>query len=94
MECLNGTIQGLSLTYNDVWNNRENYSNCTPGTGSISVDPRLVNGTVDAHLQSSSPCIDTGDPGDPFSMEPDFNGGRIDMGAYGGTSRGDPQRRG
>lgn len=33
----------------------------------------------------SSPCIDAGDPGDDASSEPLGNGGRINMGCYGGT---------
>jgi len=33
----------------------------------------------------TSPCVDGGDPGDDPSGEPMPNGGRIDMGAYGGT---------
>ncbi len=33
----------------------------------------------------TSPCIDAGDPASPFDLEPAPNGGRINMGAYGGT---------
>ena len=33
----------------------------------------------------TSPCIDAGDPEDEFSLEPEPNGGRINMGAYGNT---------
>jgi parallel beta-helix repeat protein len=33
----------------------------------------------------TSPCIDAGDPNSPVGMEPFPNGGRINMGAYGGT---------
>ncbi len=33
-----------------------------------------------------SPCIDAGDPDSPVGAEPEPNGGRIDMGAYGGTA--------
>ena len=32
----------------------------------------------------SSPCINTGDPADDIGYEPNPNGGRINMGAYGG----------
>jgi len=32
-----------------------------------------------------SPCIDAGDPNSPVGEEPEPNGGRINMGAYGGT---------
>ena len=35
----------------------------------------------------TSPCIDTGNPDSDFSAEPMPNGGRINMGAYGGTSQ-------
>jgi len=33
----------------------------------------------------TSPCIDAGDPMSPIDLEPFPNGGRINMGAYGGT---------
>jgi hypothetical protein len=35
----------------------------------------------------SSPCIDAGDPNSPIGEEPSPNGGRINMGAHGGTSK-------
>jgi len=34
----------------------------------------------------TSPCIDAGDPNSPVGEEPQPNGGRINMGAYGGTA--------
>jgi hypothetical protein len=34
-----------------------------------------------------SPCIDAGDPSSAFSQEPVYNGGRINMGTYGGTEQ-------
>ena len=34
----------------------------------------------------TSPCIDAGDPLSPMGDEPEPNGGRINMGAYGGTA--------
>ena len=34
----------------------------------------------------SSPCIDAGNPGCPLGDEPEPNGNRINMGAYGGTA--------
>jgi hypothetical protein len=34
----------------------------------------------------TSPCIDAGDPNSPIGHEPFPNGGRINMGAYGGTT--------
>jgi len=35
----------------------------------------------------TSPCIDAGDPNSPLGQEPAPNGGRIDMGAHGGTTK-------
>jgi hypothetical protein len=35
---------------------------------------------------ATSPCIDTGNPMSPIGLEPFPNGGRVNMGAYGGTS--------
>jgi len=35
--------------------------------------------------ETCSPCIDAGDPNSPVGDEPQPNGGRINMGAYGGT---------
>ncbi len=68
---------------------------------SISTDPLFADpSTGDYHLQStagrwngsswvtdaqSSPCIDAGDPDYDYSDEPSYNGGRINMGAYGNT---------
>ena len=51
-----------TIDYNDVWNNSPNdYSGCSAGPHDISYDPVFVNPAVgDYHLQSSSPCIDTG----------------------------------
>jgi hypothetical protein len=34
----------------------------------------------------TSPCVDAGDPDSPVGDEPEPNGGRINIGAYGGTS--------
>ena len=34
----------------------------------------------------TSPCIDAGDPNSPIGYEPFPNGGRVNMGAYGGTA--------
>ena len=45
-------------------------------------DPKLKRWVKD---EVTSPCIDTGDPRDDFSNEPEPNGGRVNMGAYGNT---------
>ncbi len=74
--------------YNCVAFNTYNYTGFydSPGIGDISLNPRFVDtSTDDYRLLSSSPAIDAGDPTDPVGDEPDPNGGRINMGAYGGT---------
>jgi hypothetical protein len=37
--------------------------------------------------KSMSPCVDAGDPASPYANEPEPNGERINMGAYGGTTQ-------
>ncbi len=74
---------------------------CPAGPGNISVDPLFFDpANGDFHLQSeagrwngsawvpdpaTSPCIDKGNPASPYEWEPAPNGGRLNMGAYGGT---------
>ncbi len=53
------------------------------GTGNFSSDPLLEANSY--HLLPSSPCIDAGDPNSDFGLEPEPDGGRINMGAYGNT---------
>jgi parallel beta-helix repeat protein len=73
------------VSYNDLWNNVENY--CVEGGasidtslgGNIYLDPMFMGGD-DYHLQYGSPCIDAGDPN---IIDPDSS--RSDMGCYGGT---------
>jgi hypothetical protein len=71
------------------------------GTGDISEDPLYADvATYNFHLQSqygrwngtawvndaaTSPCIDAGDPSSAYPNEPEDNGNRINMGAYGNT---------
>lgn len=78
----------LVRTYNNFYANSFNYtgSDSDPGTGDIALDPKYVDlNTGDFRITDSSPCVNAGDPADPVGDEPEPNGGRIDMGAYGGT---------
>jgi hypothetical protein len=66
-----------------------------PGTGNIDADPLFVQ-PDDYHLSSNSPCIDAGDPNFiPMPGETDFDGlprvmnGRVDMGVYEFSCKGD-----
>jgi len=56
-------------------------------------DPKFVDAAAgDLHLLPDSPCRDAGDPLSAFDLEPQPNGGRIDMGAYGNTEEAGPSR--
>ncbi|MBI3873341.1 MAG: right-handed parallel beta-helix repeat-containing protein [candidate division Zixibacteria bacterium] len=79
----NGTgvlgVEQAELSYDDVWGNQVNYSGSAPGTGDISANPKFVDtGHRDLHLDSTSPCIDTGHP----NSQSDPDGTRADMGVY------------
>ena len=63
------------------------------GTGNLNLDPLFINAVAgDYHLGPLSPCIDAGDPASDFSLEPEPDGGRINMGAYGNTP--EPETKG
>ncbi|MCD4790820.1 MAG: right-handed parallel beta-helix repeat-containing protein, partial [Bacteroidales bacterium] len=63
----------VTATYSDI-------QGSWAGTGNIDIDPLFVDpGNGDYHLQSNSPCIDTGNPDTQYN-DPDFT--RSDMGAY------------
>jgi len=56
------------------------------GQGNLAFSPCFVDvPNQDFHLRSWSPCIDAGDPASPFANEPEPNGGRVNLGAYGNT---------
>ena len=46
-----------------------------------------LNSTAWVQDDRTSPCINSGDPADPVGPEPEPNGKRIDVGAYGGTAQ-------
>lgn len=72
-----------------------------PGQGNFAADPLFANAAAgDYHLRSAagrwsaggwvvdaatSPAIDVGDPASPHGLEPEPNGGRINLGAFGNT---------
>ena len=82
-------------------NNTHFENGATAGTGDFLRDPLFVGGSdyhlksatgrYDSMTKIwvlddvNSPCIDAGDPCDPIGVEPNPNGGRINIGAYGAT---------
>jgi len=52
-------------------------------------DPAVAAWVVD---EVTSPCIDAGNPTMNYSKEPQPNGGRVNMGAYGGTDQASKSR--
>ncbi len=61
----------VNIDYSDV------YGEVWAGTGNINTDPMFVDRVTNFHLQTGSPCIDTGDP-----VETDPDGSRTDMGYF------------
>jgi hypothetical protein len=79
---------GSTVTYSDAYGNSGgNYAAGNGGgTGNISSTALFVSEAGnDYRTTPLSPTADAGDPADDFSEEPDPNGGRIDMGAFGNT---------
>ena len=59
----------------------------TGKNGNISADPLFVNSRAgDYHERTGSPHVDAGNQKSNFSLEPQPNGGRVNIGAYGNTS--------
>ncbi|AQT68805.1 nitrous oxide reductase family maturation protein NosD [Anaerohalosphaera lusitana] len=88
----------VTLVNSIVWNNygkevsgsglEASFSNIKGGYNgicNISRAPLFVPESRDFRLTGDSPCIATGDPRFNNSNEPEPNGGRINMGMYGGT---------
>ncbi|MEE9554145.1 MAG: right-handed parallel beta-helix repeat-containing protein [candidate division Zixibacteria bacterium] len=74
-----GMIFSSTATYNDVWNNTDNYYGIDPGQGSFSSDPLFTGGVpFSFELTEESPCIDAGDPNSPY----DPDGSVADLGAF------------
>ncbi len=67
---------GVDVNYSDI---QGGY----PGRGNLNVNPQFAD--VGFHMDERSPCIDAGDPSSSAAGEPSPNGGRINLGAYGGT---------
>jgi len=80
------------IEWSAVYDHAESFSGfARPRNGVLQTDPLLVDVSGvdplawDLHLSPMSPCIDAGNPSDPFPDEPFPAGCAINIGAYGGT---------
>jgi MYXO-CTERM domain-containing protein len=77
----------LTSTYNDLFGNQADYVGTTAGTGDLSIAVTFANLKAhDLRLTSPQASTDRGDPADDVGAEPAPNGGRINLGAFGGTA--------
>jgi len=76
----------LASTYNDLFGNQTDYAGLRAGTGDLATAVTfedLLHRSL--RLTEPQPSTDKGDPADPVGDEPAPNGGRINLGAFGGT---------
>jgi outer membrane protein assembly factor BamB len=78
-----GTLTG---SYDDLFGNQTDRQGVTAGTGDLSAVVAFANAAAhDYRLVGPQPSTDRGDPADAVGDEPTPNGGRINLGAFGGT---------
>jgi len=85
------------ILYSNSWGNSDNqYQHTPPGTGSISVDPKFVDGIDTFYLSTSSPCVDKGSESsaalglyERFTTRTDgkWDTGTVDMGFHYASKR-------
>jgi outer membrane protein assembly factor BamB len=86
-----GGDDAIVSRFNNFWDNRKDYQNAEPGTGDMAESVTWVDHIGrDLHLLPEQASTDRGDPADDFSSEPMPNGGRINLGAFGGTDEAEP----
>jgi len=81
----------LVSTYDDLFANQVDYSGTSAGTGDFSSAVTFADlPGHDLRLLQTQPSTDKGDPADPPGLEPAPAGGRINLGAFGGTAQAEP----
>ena len=81
------TAGALASTYNNLYGNQADYAGASAGTGDFSIAVTFSDFAVrDLRLPSAQPSTDRGDPADAVGAEPAPHGGRINLGAFGGTA--------
>jgi outer membrane protein assembly factor BamB len=82
----------VTSRYNDVAGNKTSaYDGFAAGTGDLAVDVSFRS-SADFHLSGIQPTTDMGDPADAFTLEPQPNGARVNMGAFGNTTTAELSR--
>jgi outer membrane protein assembly factor BamB len=77
----------LVSSYNDLFGNDTSYAGLQAGTGDLSTAVTFTDLLGRSlRLAAPQPSTDHGDPADPAGDEPAPNGGRINLGAFGGTA--------
>ncbi|MDI6787893.1 MAG: PQQ-binding-like beta-propeller repeat protein, partial [Planctomycetota bacterium] len=77
----------LVVSYNNVHRNGTNYLNCDIGSNDISEDVEFLDETSEDYREKEGArTVDMGDPADEYINEPEPNGDRINIGAFGNTS--------
>jgi hypothetical protein len=75
----------VTSRYNNVFGNATaNYQDVSTGTGDLSVTVAFRS-TADFHVAGFQQTTDKGDPSDAYALEPQPNGARVNMGAFGNT---------
>ena len=76
----------VTSRYNNVFGNATaNYQDAAAGTGDLSVAVTFRS-NADLHLVGFQQTTDKGDPSDGYGLEPQPNGARVNMGAFGNTA--------
>ncbi len=77
----------LTSSFNDLFGNGANYRGLSAGTGDLSTEVAFADlAARDLRLTAPQASTDKGDPTDNVGDEPAPNGGRINLGAFGGTA--------
>jgi outer membrane protein assembly factor BamB len=77
----------LTSSYNDLFGNPKDYVGLTSGVGDLAAAVAFADLKAhDLRLFTAQPSTDRGDPSDDVGEEPAPNGGRINLGAFGGTA--------
>jgi outer membrane protein assembly factor BamB len=77
----------LASSYDDLFGNTTPYAGLTAGTGDLAQAVTFVDlGGHNFLLPGPEASTDQGDPADDVGQEPTPNGGRINLGAFGGTA--------